>query len=507
MHVELFTAEDKATLDKFLANDAGLKTGKKYLKVPKGSKLYSSDEHGGFIHPHELLSAARDYVFEESACPQIKDTAGVVFYNIKDIRNGDGATGPIDFAHVKIEGDVKLVTQHDWKELGFTTIEETNDDADGYVDPEKIESPLFQDIFNRIDNQSGTGDGVLTGEEIKQALQSDKDLRSDLFKMIAGHPSEWHQTTQQNIKNRFDKENVENTDEVYKKANQFEIDRFLKCEFVSQVDGLPQKLWHLNPMIPLQQNKKSCYCNSDFTVDDMKGIIILLREMEGVNDSHIFNASNCNIPESEKTYEKFTAQINRIFRVYNINTCIRKLHFIAQAYHETARFTTLRENDNASHTYLSGKDYFPYYGRGLLQITWRSTYQHYYNFSGNDVVSNYSLVDSKIDIAFDISGWYWSQGKVLSNSHPGNWGPPRSLSGSVGRAVKSENALIPKRIVRYGESNQEFGVLDLNLLADLDCTDTISWIVNGGGNGFIERRQYVNKIKEIINYETCINRN
>jgi len=238
-------AEDKATLDKFLANDAGLKTGKKYLKVPKGSKLYSSDEHGGFIHPHELLSAASDYVFEESACPQIKDTAGVVFYNIKGIRHGEGATGPIDFAHVKIEGDVKLVTQHDWQALGFTTIEETNDDSDGFVDPEKIESPLFQDIFHRIDN----GDGTLTGTEIKQALQSDKDLRSDLLKMIAGHPSEWHQTTQQNIKKRVDDLTEKSTDECCKKANQFEIDRFLKCEFVSQIDGLPQKLWHFNPCL------------------------------------------------------------------------------------------------------------------------------------------------------------------------------------------------------------------------------------------------------------------
>jgi len=64
--------------------------------------------------------------------------------------------------------------------------------------------------------------------------------------MIAGHPSEWHQTTQQNIKKRIDAKNAENTDAVYKKANQFEIDRFLKCEFVSQIDGLPQKLWHFN---------------------------------------------------------------------------------------------------------------------------------------------------------------------------------------------------------------------------------------------------------------------
>ena len=246
MHVELFAADDKSTLDKFLSNEAGLKTGKKYLKVAKGSKLYSSDGDGGFVHPHELLSAARDYVFEESACAQVKDTAGTVFYNIKGIRNGEGATGPIDSAHVKIEGEVKLVTQHDWKELGFTTIEETNDNSDGYVDPDKIASPLFQDIFKKIDSSH---DGVISSDEIQNALQRDKELRNDLCKMIAGHPSEWHRTTQTNMKTKFDELNAQNTDENYKKANQLELDKFLKCEFVSQIDGLTQKLWHFHPVL------------------------------------------------------------------------------------------------------------------------------------------------------------------------------------------------------------------------------------------------------------------
>lgn len=506
MHVELFAADDKTKLEAFLSNSAGLTTGKKYLKVPKGSKLYSSDEHGNFVNPDPLLNAARDYVFEESACTQVKDTAGTVFYNLKGIKTGEAATGPVDFAHVKIEGNVKLITQHDWKELGFTIIEETNDDSDGYLNPEKITSPLFQDIFNRVDginSQNGQGDGVLTGSEIKNALQQDKDLRSDLYKIIAGHPSEWHKTTQNNMKAHADELSVGNTEE-YNNANQFETERFLQCEYVSQIDGLTQKLWHFHPILVVKNNH-SCFCDRDFTVDDIKKIISSLRASENVVDLSLFNSSNCNMPETEKTYEIFTRQVNKVFSKYDINSCIRKIHFLAQAYHETGRFSTARESDNASGTYLSGKDYYPYYGRGLLQITWKNTYQHYYEFSGKNVVEDYSLVDSNIDIAFDISGWYWSQGKILRNNNPGSWSPPQGLSGMVGNAVKSENALVPKTIVKYGDNPQEYGVLDLNLLADLDCTDTISWIVNGGGFGFIERRDYVKKIKEIMNYETCIN--
>ncbi len=251
MHIELFTTDDKAVLEAFLSNSAGLTTGKKYLKVPKGSQLYSSDGHGNFVNPDPLLNAARDYVFEESACRQVKDTAGTVFYHLKGIKTGEAATGPVDFAHVKLEGNIKLVTQHDWQALGFTTIEETNDDSDGYINPEKITSPLFQDIFKRVDginSRNGQGDGVLTGTEIRNALQQDKELRSDLYKMIAGHPSEWHQATQNNLKTHVDKLNTDNAEE-YKNANQFEVERFLQCEFVSQIEGLTQKLWHFHPVV------------------------------------------------------------------------------------------------------------------------------------------------------------------------------------------------------------------------------------------------------------------
>ena len=252
MHVELFTANDKAALDQFLNNEAKLTSGKKYLKVPKGTQLYASNGHGNYVYVHESLFAARDYVVAESDCSQMKDTAGTIFYQLKQIRTGEAALGPVDLYYVKIEGNVKLVTQYDWKELGFSTLEETNDDADGYINPEKIPSDLFKDIFKRVDginSRNGQGDGNLTGKEIKDALQQDKDLRNDLYKMIAGHPSEWHSTTQNNIKKLFEEIKAENTEEEYENATQFEIDRFLKCEFVSQIDGLTQKLWHFHPVL------------------------------------------------------------------------------------------------------------------------------------------------------------------------------------------------------------------------------------------------------------------
>ncbi|WP_074374083.1 hypothetical protein [Vibrio spartinae] len=106
--------------------------------------------------------------------------------------------------------------------------------------------------------------------------------------------------------------------------------------------------------------------------------------------------------------------------------------------------------------------------------------------------------------AIDSAGWFWQQGKILSNNKPGTWSAP-SFKGKVGEAVAAESPSITKTIVTYGKNKTEYGVLDLNLLADEDYRDTISWLVNGGGNGFEERQKYVKYLKVVMKYEKCSN--
>lgn len=256
MHVELFTTDDKAALDKFLQNDAHLKTGKKYLKVPKNTVLYSSDDHGGFVAVHNSLFTSQDYLFEESTLTQEKDRSNTVYYKLKGIRTGEAAIGPVDLYYVKPGGNVKLVTQYDLEELGYTTIEETDSSTNCYIDPDKVPSDMFKTIFDEINSNH---DDKYSGEEVKAFLQSDKYLRDKLFKLVAGHPSEWHRTTQNNLKTLVNRLIAESTQEETKKLNQFEIDRFEKCEFASQISGLTQKLWHFHPiMVSSYIKEKSC---------------------------------------------------------------------------------------------------------------------------------------------------------------------------------------------------------------------------------------------------------
>ena len=482
MHVELFAADDKTKLEAFLSNSAGLTTGKKYLKVPKGSKLYSSDEHGNFVNPDPLLNAARDYVFEESACTQVKDTAGTVFYNLKGIKTGEAATGPVDFAHVKIEGNVKLITQHDWKELGFTIIEETNDDSDGYLNPEKITSPLFQDIFNRVDginSQNGQGDGVLTGSEIKNALQQDKDLRSDLYKIIAGHPSEWHKTTQNNMKAHADELSIGNAEE-YNNANQFETDRFLQCEYVSQIDGLTQKLWHFHPCvfvdnININEGKtlRCRMCNKEITITSD----FMERIAPGVAGDF---------------YKTFSSLVNELFNKYNINTCYQVKHILAQAKIETKRFRSFQEslnytrasytaeklyrlsptiinngfarkgmgaytraqkiqyidnnliqNDAAYAEHCYGNNDYPnrdYRGRGLLHLTHFQGYSDFKDHSGVDVLSDPCLLVNDMHVAIQSGVWFWEKNNIGSLAINGSSSVVRHITSVINPALHQLDA-------------------------------------------------------------------
>ncbi|MBV5279300.1 MAG: hypothetical protein J0647_09800 [Campylobacteraceae bacterium] len=164
---------------------------------------------------------------------------------------------------------------------------------------------------------------------------------------------------------------------------------------------------------------------------------------------------------------------------YEINTCIRKIHFLAQTYHETQRFTTTVETSN-------GRQYDPdmnpnarrygntqigdgakYKGRGLIHLTWKNTYLEYQRYSGFDSVTNYQAISNDSHRTVDSSGWFW------------------------------------KNISHVTATNQ-----NINLVADTDDVLRVSQCINGAVsarflNGLRERIMYTNKLKEIFEYAHC----
>lgn len=135
-----------------------------------------------------------------------------------------------------------------------------------------------------------------------------------------------------------------------------------------------------------------CYCNRNITLDEIKSIVLKMRKEEGIKTKSLFSSENCPLDSADKTYERLTEELNNTMKKYHINTCIRKIHFLAQSYHESGRYDTTLEG-------ASGKGYNPgkhsnakqmentedgdgprYKGRGIIQLTWRKNQKAYFSY-------------------------------------------------------------------------------------------------------------------------------
>lgn len=255
---------------------------------------------------------------------------------------------------------------------------------------------------------------------------------------------------------------------------------------------------NLDGMKIKEKEENKCFCNKDLTEQELKKIISDLRTIAKIKTADLFQKENCKLPNNQKSYTFLVSQLNMIFNKYNITTCIRKLHFIAQAFHETDGFQTTLE-------YATNKEYAPHTGRGLMQLTWKKNYKVYSAYKQQDFVNNYKDVAENLIIGADSGGWFWEKGKILESGEI--WKPIKDAPDYV----KKHNPQYPKNnyvLKEFGNpSNQiKYGAVDLNLIADDDLVDIISYMVNGGANGIEERRKYVEKLKTIMKYDKCVNK-
>ena len=238
------------------------------------------------------------------------------------------------------------------------------------------------------------------------------------------------------------------------------------------------------------------------TVEEFKSIVTELRKGVLKHTNLWIPAISSGASPSDKTYEATVKELNRVMNKYEINTCLRKIHFLAQAYHETHYFQSMQE-----YTSPYTSKYDPYRGRGLIHLTHKKNYEKFSADMGDsNIVNNPSIVATNIAYAFESGGWFWKKGATLSNNKPGVWRYPNSAPKSIHERIKMEGANCNKSIVSYGNLQGTFGVLDLNVLADNDWGNTISWLINGGANGFDDRIKYRNLLKEIMKYELCKNK-
>ena len=245
-----------------------------------------------------------------------------------------------------------------------------------------------------------------------------------------------------------------------------------------------------------KENKK-CFCDRDLTVEEVKSFY---------NSKMLFYAKNCPLPENKKTYEEFVKALNIVMKKYSINTCLRKAHFLAQIEVESDRLNTTLEYaegwdyDHTTHQgnydkyklYLSDKDkyreyndtkikrgynrykeclshghnvkgYGPKYkGKGLIQLTWKDTYEKYFKYINKPkLINTPEVIANDLTYSCDSASWYWR--------YQSKWG-------------------------------------DLNIAADRDDVYYINIGVNGGFNHFDTRIKNVKSILKLMKVkENCLN--
>jgi predicted chitinase len=179
--------------------------------------------------------------------------------------------------------------------------------------------------------------------------------------------------------------------------------------------------------------------------------------MQCACDRDITLAELCAVFTSQhrKVCELYLLHINDTFRHYEISTCLRKAHFLAQIGHESGELTyraeQLRKGVKESGVYDG------YKGRGLIQITWKKNYAAYGRAVHHDFLDAHRTDLEKPEWATDSAGWYWVSG-----------------SGK-----------------------------DLNTLADQNDLLAITARVNGGFNGFDDRRRHLASGQTALKVRTC----
>jgi predicted chitinase len=229
------------------------------------------------------------------------------------------------------------------------------------------------------------------------------------------------------------------------------------------IQNFPQsdKVFHFHPIgLTGEFVGGRCYCNRDFTVEEVKNIVKVLRNSENIQSILLWEPiMSSGISPVDKSYETTTRELNRVMKTYNINTCLRKIHFLAQTYHETDRFRAMTE-----YTSRYTPRYDPYRGRGLVHLTHLATYEKFAQYmNDNTIFAEPTVVATNISYAFEAGGWYWEN---LGNT-----------------TATNEN---------------------INIVADSDNTLRVSQCINGRvqyPHGLEERIQYVKSLKRIFNYE------
>jgi len=490
VHVEVLST-DSRMID-FLSNKAQVKSGPKYVHIHPESPVYARSGDT-FTQTKGKVKKDIHKIMPQDECQPFTDKDGKRWFDI-----GDGAW----VSGTDVDADI---CQYDLDKLGFKAFEEpsTSDMTkslregwikDGFtrmaewVRPErgireKQVSDYYKALLRKMDSDNS---GDLSGEELRHAVNyAELDVRDIAARMVVRHDSEWFGGSSHHRWRTF----LKQMDPL---CVSYVRQWFDDMEWMSKVDEFSsgEPVWHMHPVTFLDAIK---------TVES--GFITLEMVLAA------------NLGKNEPQCKEVLPYLNKYADAYGMKDKKEIAHFLSQIGHESG-FVITEENLN-------------YSGEGMRRI-----------FGCKKGPKNYNKANDDCDLG-RLRNKLWTQESTYAH-HPenlanyvyaGRMGNDDEASGDGyryrGRGMiqltgkdgyqyftnihnkknPSDNqdfVATPDLVI----SNLEYGVESafsfwvskkLNVLAKSLNVYDVTFKVNGGHNGYDDRRIRFNKVAELIN--------
>jgi predicted chitinase len=490
VHVEVLST-DSRMID-FLSNKAQVKSGPKYVHIHPESPVYARSGDT-FTQTKGKVKKDIHKIMPQDKCQPFTDKDGKRWFDI-----GDGAW----VSGTDVDADI---CQYDLDKLGFKAFEEpsTSDMTeslregwikDGFtriaewVRPErgireKQVSDYYKALLRKMDSDNS---GDLSGAELRLAVNyAELDVRDIAARMVVRHDSEWFGGSSHHRWRTF----LKQLDPL---CVSYVRQWFDDMEWMSKVDGFSSgaPVWHMHPVTFLDAIK---------TVES--GFITLEMVLAA------------NLGKNEPQCKEVLPYLNKYADAYGMKDKKEIAHFLSQIGHESG-FVITEENLN-------------YSGEGMRRI-----------FGCKKGPKNYNKANDDCDLG-RLRNKLWTQESTYAH-HPenlanyvyaGRMGNDDEASGDGyryrGRGMiqltgkdgyqyftnihnkknPSDNqdfVATPDLVI----SNLEYGVESafsfwvskkLNVLAKSLNVYDVTFKVNGGHNGYDDRRIRFNKVAELIN--------
>lgn len=368
------------------------------------------------------------------------------------------------------------------------------DDTD---DDSRCESALLTGL---IEDASAT-DGRLSPAELIQQL-GESSVRKALEKTICKFPSELNRDT---IDARW---GWLQTDPEYQLVGESWTNFRAHVEALTvPAASLPEPLrtahWHFHPRAFVRKFRKCGWLSSRELAQCIPRKVI--EQTKNKAKQIIYPRSSIPWDTALNRANRFRSVISLMLRKYSISSSkLRLSYFFANSIQETTYLSRTSEG--------GGRDlpYAPWYGRGLLQLTWEENFQRFKDFKAAHSIplaTHRDSVETNIHLAAESAGFYWvscakTLAKVFCISREAD---VRPVVNQITQGSICDNYNYPDKICLVSLVNTAF----------YDCSqlERVARAVNTGNpgstgivNGLVPRKQtFIYSISVLLDEEVNIN--